>query len=142
MFPVNNTALAQYLGNKQNVWATYMRQATNDTWSSDRELAIKYVIERSAEQLAEEFKQDDAFGSHKICEFMNNSTDQDVTHIAVAAGAYILDASVGAAANITLSALRLACASRQTQNWALPILAAGAVLVGLIAIFSGGNDKS
>ena len=82
MFPVNNTALAQYLGNKQNVWATYMRQATNDTWSSDRELAIKYVIERSAEQLAEEFKQDDAFWSHKICEFMNNSTDQDVTHIA------------------------------------------------------------
>lgn len=143
MFLGSNTALTQYLDNKQNVWATYMRETTNASWSSDRELAIKYVLERSAEQLAQEFKQDDAFWSHKICEFMNNATDQDVTRVAVVAGNYILDSSVaGDAANITLAALRLACASRKTQNWAVPIAVGGVLFISLILLVTGGNNQS
>lgn len=37
----------------------------------------------------------------------------------------------GAAANVALAALRMACSSRKSQKWAFPILAAGAVLIGL-----------
>lgn len=142
MFPANETVLTQYLGNKQKIWADAMRRATHNAWKSDSDLAKEYVIERGAEQLAEEFKQDETFWSLKICDFMHNSTDQAVAHAAVQAGTYVLDASVGAAADITLSALRVACASRQTQNWAAPILGVGAVLILLIAIFGTRGNNS
>lgn len=106
---VNDNVLAEYLRNKQVTWATHMRGLQNDPWHLDNDLAKLYVTNRGATKLAEEFQQDRAFATQKICEFMKNRSDREATHMAVAVGVYVLDASaVGVAAILEIAATTIA----------------------------------
>lgn len=131
----------QYLQQKQVVWAVAQRQETG-FGGLDQELAAAYVIRTTAPVLAKEFEADREFWDHKICDFINNTRDEDIASLTTSLVGVVVSSFVVDAATVTIEALKIACSSKKGTNWAVPILGLGllAILVGIA--FMGGKKKN
>ena len=129
-----------YIQAKQTQWAGKERRQTRRV-GQDHELAAAYVIRTQAPALAQEFENDEEFINQKICDFINNARDEEITSLTVSLAGWTVPGLVVDAASITLDALRIACRSKKGQNLALPILAVGAGLLLLLLAFGGKGKK-
>ena len=134
----------QYMRLKHQEWVSAARLETGDYSSPDPAMAARYIHSRDYEGLADEFRRDNRFASHRICEFMNNTTDESVTGVVVSAGGMMFGGDLVAAPGIVLAALRMVCGSPKTENLAAPIVIAAVavgVVVVLVSVFGGGQGE-